>query len=237
MSIHISAQEGQIADIVLLPGDPLRAKYIAETFLEDTVCYNTVRNMLGYTGTYKGKKVSVQGTGMGMPSAVLYIHELINDYGVKTLIRVGTCGAIQEDVHIRDVIIAQAAATDSSLIFNDLAPIYFPPIGNYSLISNAFNIGAEKNMTVHVGNVFSSDTFYHDTKDTMNSMTKLDVFGVDMETAGLYYLASKFHVRALSILTVSDHLITGEQTTAEERQTSFSEMIEVALEAAINLYL
>lgn len=233
MSFHISAEEGQIADIVLLPGDPLRAKYIAETFLEDAVCYNTVRNMLGYTGTYKGRKVSVQGTGMGMPSAVLYIHELINDYGVKTLIRVGTCGAIQEDVHIRDVIIAQAAATDSSLIFNDLAPIYFPPIGNYGLISNAFNLGTEKDMTVHVGNVFSSDTFYHETKDTMNSMTKLDVFGVDMETAGLYYLASKFHVRALSILTVSDHLITGEQTTAEERQTSFSEMIEVALEAAI----
>lgn len=233
MSFHISAEEGQIADIVLLPGDPLRAKYIAETFLEDAVCYNTVRNMLGYTGTYKGRKVSVQGTGMGMPSAILYIHELINDYGVKTLIRVGTCGAIQEDVHIRDVIIAQAAATDSSLIFNDLAPIYFPPIGNYGLISNAFNLGTEKDMTVHVGNVFSSDTFYHETKDTMNSMTKLDVFGVDMETAGLYYLASKFHVRALSILTVSDHLITGEQTTAEERQTSFSEMIEVALEAAI----
>jgi purine-nucleoside phosphorylase len=233
MSIHISAKEGQIADIVLLPGDPLRAKYIAETFLEDAVCYNTVRNMLGYTGTYKGKKVSVQGTGMGMPSAVLYIHELINDYGVKTLIRVGTCGAIQEDVHIRDVIIAQAAATDSSLIYNDLAPIYFPPIGNYGLISNAFNLATKKDMTVHVGNIFSSDTFYHDTEDTMNSMKKLDVFGVDMETAGLYYLASKFHVRALSILTVSDHLITGEQTTSEERQTSFGEMIEVALEAAI----
>ena len=233
MSFHINAEEGQIADIVLLPGDPLRAKYIAETFLEDAVCYNTVRNMLGYTGTYKGRKVSVQGTGMGMPSAVLYIHELINDYGVKTLIRVGTCGAIQEDVHIRDVIIAQAAATDSSLIFNDLAPIYFPPIGNYGLISSAFKLGTEKDMTVHVGNIFSSDTFYHETKDTMNSMTKLDVFGVDMETAGLYYLAAKFHVRALSILTVSDHLITGEQTTAEERQTSFGEMIEVALEAAI----
>jgi len=233
MSFHISATEGQIADIVLLPGDPLRAKYIAETFLEDAVCYNTVRNMLGYTGTYKGKKISVQGTGMGMPSAVLYIHELINDYGVKTLIRVGTCGAIQKDVHIRDVIIAQAAATDSSLIFKDLAPIYFPPIGNYGLISNAFNIGTEKDMTVHVGNVFSSDTFYNDTEDTMNSMTKLDVLGVDMETAGLYYLASKFHVRALSILTVSDHLITGEQTSSDERQTSFSEMIEVALEAAI----
>ncbi|MGB3161075.1 purine-nucleoside phosphorylase [Carnobacterium sp.] len=233
MSFHISAEEGQIADIVLLPGDPLRAKYIAETFLEDAVCYNTVRNMLGYTGTYKGRKVSVQGTGMGMPSAVLYIHELINDYGVKTLIRVGTCGAIQEDVHIRDVIVAQAAATDSSLIFNDLAPIYFPPIGNYGLIRSASDLATEKEMTVHVGNIFSSDTFYHETKDTMNSMTKLDVFGVDMETAGLYYLASKFHVRALSILTVSDHLITGEQTTAEERQTSFGEMIEVALEAAI----
>lgn len=233
MSFHINAEEGQIADIVLLPGDPLRAKYIAETFLEDAVCYNTVRNMLGYTGTYKGRKVSVQGTGMGMPSAVLYIHELINDYGVKTLIRVGTCGAIQEDVHIRDVIIAQAAATDSSLIYKDLAPIYFPPIGNYGLISSAFELGTKKDLTVHVGNVFSSDTFYHDTEDTMNSMTKLDVFGVDMETAGLYYLASKFHVRALSILTVSDHLITGEQTTAEERQTSFSDMIEVALEAAV----
>ncbi|WP_414839108.1 purine-nucleoside phosphorylase [Carnobacterium sp. TMP28] len=233
MSFHISAQEGQIADIVLLPGDPLRAKYIAETFLEDAVCYNTVRNMLGYTGTYKGRRVSVQGTGMGMPSAVLYIHELINDYGVKTLIRVGTCGAIQEDVHIRDVIIAQAAATDSSLIYKDLAPIYFPPIGNYDLIRSASDLAIEKDMNVHVGNIFSSDTFYHDTKDTMNSMTKLDVFGVDMETAGLYYLASKFHVRALSILTVSDHLITGEQTTAEERQTSFGEMIEVALEAGI----
>lgn len=233
MSFHLNAKEGEVADIVLLPGDPLRAKYIAETFLEDAVCYNTVRNMLGYTGTYKGKKVSVQGTGMGMPSAVLYIHELINDYGVKTLIRVGTCGAIQKDVHIRDVIVAQAAATDSSLIYKDLAPIYFPPIGDYGLIRSASDLASEKDMNVHVGNVFSSDTFYHDTEDTMNSMTKLDVFGVDMETAGLYYLASKFHVRALSILTVSDHLITGEQTTAEERQTSFGEMIEVALEAGI----
>ena len=231
MSFHLNAKEGEVADIVLLPGDPLRAKYIAETFLEDAVCYNTVRNMLGYTGTYKGKKVSVQGTGMGMPSAVLYIHELINDYGVKTLIRVGTCGAIQENVHIRDVIVAQAAATDSSIIYKDLAPIYFPPIGNYGLIRSAADLATEKNINVHVGNIFSSDTFYHDTEDTMNSMTKLDVFGVDMETAGLYYLASKFHVRALSILTVSDHLITGEQTTAEERQTSFGEMIEVALEA------
>lgn len=234
MSFHISAEKGQIADIVLLPGDPLRAKYIAETFLENPVCYNTVRNMLGYTGTYKGKKVSVQGTGMGMPSAVLYIHELINDYGVKTLIRVGTCGAIQENVHIRDIIIAQAAATDSSLIYKDLAPVYFPPIGNYNLINSACTIGKEDGATVHVGNVFSSDTFYHDTNDIMNNMAKLDVLGVDMETAGLYYLASKFHVRALSILTVSDHLITEEQTTADERQTSFSNMIQIALKAAIN---
>lgn len=233
MSFHLNAENGQVADIVLLPGDPLRAKYIAETFLEDAVCYNTVRNMFGYTGTYKGRKVSVQGTGMGMPSAVLYIHELINDYGAKTLIRVGTCGAIQEDVKIRDVIIAQAAATDSSLIYKDLAPIYFPPIGNFGLMQQAYHQGMKQEMTMHVGNIFSSDTFYHETEDTMKQMTKLDVFGVDMETAGLYYLASKFHVHALSILTVSDHLITGEQTTAEERQTSFSEMIEMALEAAI----
>lgn len=233
MSFHINAEEGQIADIVLLPGDPLRAKYIAETFLEDAVCYNTVRNMLGYTGTYKGKKISVQGTGMGMPSAVLYIHELIHDYGVKTLIRVGTCGALQKDVHIRDVIVAQAAATDSSLIYKELAPIYFPPIGNYELISNSYTIGKERDMNVHVGNVYSSDSFYDDNEDIMKNMAKMDVLGVDMETAGLYYLASKFHVRALSILTVSDHLLTGEQTTADERQTSFNDMIEVALEAAI----
>lgn len=232
MSFHIGAEKGQIAEIVLLPGDPLRAKYIAETFLQDVFCYNTVRNMLGYTGTYKGIQISVQGTGMGMPSAVLYIHELINDYNVKTLIRVGTCGAIQEDVKIRDVIIAQAAATDSSLIYKDLAPVYFPPIGNYELIHNASSIGNEKALTCHVGNIFSSDTFYHDDDSIMNSMTQHDVLGVDMETAGLYYLASKFHVRALSILTVSDHLITGEQTSAEERQTSFNDMIEVALAAA-----
>lgn len=233
MSFHINAEKGQIADIVLLPGDPLRAKYIAETFLEDAVCYNTVRNMLGYTGTYKGKRISVQGTGMGMPSAVLYIHELINDYGVKTLIRVGTCGALQQNVHIRDVIVAQAAATDSSLIYKEMAPIYFPPIGNYELISNSYTIGKEKDMNVHVGNVYSSDSFYDDNEDIMKNMAKMDVLGVDMETAGLYYLASKFHVRALSILTVSDHLLTGEQTTAEERQTSFNDMINVALEAAV----
>ena len=233
MSMHIQAQKGEIAEIVLLPGDPLRAQFIAETFLEDVVCYNTVRNMLGYTGTYKDQKISVQGTGMGMPSAVLYIHELINDYGVKTLIRVGTCGAIQEDVHIRDIILAQSAATDSSLIFKDLAPIYFPPIGDFDLIQKSFTKAEEKGMTVHVGNIFSSDSFYHETKEPMQKMTKLGVFGVDMETAGLYYLASRFHVKALSILTVSDHLLTGEQTSSEERQSTFNEMIDVALEAAI----
>jgi purine-nucleoside phosphorylase len=233
MSFHIDAEKGQIAEIVLLPGDPLRAKYIAETFLEDAVCYNTVRNMLGYTGTYKGKKISVQGTGMGMPSATLYIHELINDYGAKNLIRIGTCGAIQEDVHIRDVIIAQAAATDSSMIYKDFAPIYFPPIGNYDLIDKANTLGKEKGMNIHVGNIYSSDTFYSDDDTLTKKMSKYGVLAVEMETAGLYYLASKFHVNALSILTVSDHLITGEETTSEERQTTFNDMIEVALEAAI----
>ena len=232
MSLHIDAEKGQIAEIVLLPGDPLRAKYIAETFLEDAVCYNTVRNMLGYTGTYKGKKISVQGTGMGMPSATLYIHELINDFGAKNLIRIGTCGAIQEDVHIRDVIIAQAAATDSSMIYKDFAPAYFPPIGKYDLINKAYTLGKEQGMKIHVGNVYSSDSFYSDSNITDN-MSKYGVLGVEMETAGLYYLASKFHVNALSILTVSDHLITGELTSSEERQTTFNDMIIVALEAAI----
>ncbi|MEH7388866.1 purine-nucleoside phosphorylase [Bacillus sp. JJ1503] len=231
MSFHIEAKVGEIAESVLLPGDPLRAKYIAETFLEDAVCYNQVRGMLGFTGTYKGKRVSVQGTGMGMPSASIYIHELIKDYGAKSLVRVGTCGAIQEDVKIRDVIIAQAAATNSAIIRNDFPGYDFPQIGNFELIKSAYEIGVEKGLNLHVGNVLSSDLFYTDDTETFLKLGKLGVFAVEMETAGLYYLAAKFGVKALSILTVSDHIITHEQTTAQERQTTFNDMIEVALEA------
>jgi purine-nucleoside phosphorylase len=228
MSIHIEAKPGEIAESILLPGDPLRAKYIAETFLEDVVCYNQVRGMLGYTGTFKGNRVSVQGTGMGMPSASIYIHELINDYGVKNLIRIGTCGAIQQDVKIRDVIIAQAAATDSAIIRNDFPGYDFPQIGNFGLIKKAYEAGTEKGMTIHVGNVLSSDRFYNK-KNMYTELAEHGVLAVEMEAAGLYYLAAQFGVKALTLLTVSDHILTGEQTSSEERQTTFNDMIEVAL--------
>lgn len=234
MSIHINAQKGDIAETVLLPGDPLRAKHIAENFLEDATCYNTVRNMLGYTGTYKGKRVSVQGTGMGVPSAILYAQELIQEFGAKKLIRVGTCGAMQEHIQVRDVIVAQSAATDSSLIYKEFAPIHFPPIGNYELIEKTVHAAREHGTKVHVGNVFTSDSFY--TEDTAGNekLQRYGVLAVEMETAGLYYLGSKFGVQTLSVLTVSDHVLTGEETTSEERQTSFNEMIEIALDAALS---
>jgi purine-nucleoside phosphorylase len=233
MSFHIEAKVGEVAESVLLPGDPLRAKYIAETFLENAVCYNQVRGMLGFTGTYKGHRVSIQGTGMGMPSASIYIHELINVYGAKNLIRIGTCGAIQTDVKIRDVIVAQAAATDSSMIRNNFPGIDFPQIGNFDLLKNAYDIGTDKGLTLRVGNVLSSDVFYTENKETVNKLGQHGVLAVEMETAGLYYLAAKFGVKALGLLTVSDHILTGEQTTAQERQTTFNDMIEVALETVV----
>ncbi|MCR8657240.1 purine-nucleoside phosphorylase [Paenibacillus endoradicis] len=230
MSFHIEAKVGEIAESVLLPGDPLRAKYIAETFLEDAVCYNNVRGMLGFTGTYKGNRVSIQGTGMGMPSASIYIHELINDYGVKNLVRIGTCGAIQHEVKIRDVIIAQAAATDSAIIRNQFPGFDFPQIGTFNLIKTAYDIGTDKGLSLRVGNVLSSDIFYTENLVGVNKLGEHGVLAVEMETAALYYLACKFGVNALSLITVSDHILTGEQTTAQERQTTFNDMIEVALE-------
>ncbi|RKP51507.1 purine-nucleoside phosphorylase [Cohnella endophytica] len=230
MSIHLEAKVGEIAESVLLPGDPLRAKYIAETFLEGTVCYNNVRGMLGYTGTYKGNRVSVQGTGMGMPSAAIYIHELINDYGAKNLIRVGTCGAIQHDVKIRDVIIAQAAATDSAIIRNQFPGFDFPQIGSFDLIKKAYEVGTDKGLSLRVGNVLSSDVFYSESQEVVNKLGKHGVLAVEMEAAVLYYLSCKFGVKGLCLVTVSDHILTGEQTTSQERQTTFNDMIEVALE-------
>ncbi|NIK79823.1 purine-nucleoside phosphorylase [Paenibacillus castaneae] len=231
MSFHIEAQVGEIAESVLLPGDPLRAKYIAETFLEGAVCYNNVRGMLGFTGTYKGNRVSIQGTGMGMPSASIYIHELIKDYGAKNLVRIGTCGAIQHDVKIRDVIIAQAAATNSAIIRNQFPGYDFPQIGDFNLIKKAHDIGTTKGLNLVVGNVLSSDIFYTDDNDEFTKLGQHGVLAVEMETAALYYLTNKFRVKGLSLLTVSDHILTGEQTSAQERQTTFHDMIEVALEA------
>lgn len=233
MSVHIEAKPGEIADKILLPGDPLRAKYIAETFLENPVCYNQVRGMLGYTGTYKGERVSVQGTGMGMPSAMIYAHELVNSYDVKKLIRVGTCGALSKDVHVRDLVLAQGAATSSSMIEKDFNAFHFPPICDFDLLLKAYEVAKEKGFTTHVGNVLSEDSFYKDDLTETFKLAELGVMGVEMEAAALYYLGAKYQVQTLAIMTVSDHLITGEETTASERQTTFNDMIEVGLETAI----
>ncbi|WP_071130193.1 purine-nucleoside phosphorylase [Enterococcus timonensis] len=235
MSVHIGAKPGEIADKILLPGDPLRAKYIAETFLEDAVCYNEVRGMLGYTGTYKGQKVSVQGTGMGMPSATIYATELIQSYGVKKLVRVGTCGALSKHVHVRDLIIAQGAATSSSMVEKNFAPTFhFPPIADFDLLLKSYQFAKEKGFTTHVGNILSEDTFYKDDLKETFRLAEYGVLGVEMEAAALYYLGAKYDVQTLAIMTVSDHMITGEETTAEERQTTFSDMMEVGLETILD---
>lgn len=233
MSVHINAKQGEIAEIVLLPGDPLRAKYIAETFLEDVVQYNEVRNILGYTGTYKGKRVSVQGTGMGVPSISIYATELMQEYGVQKLIRVGTCGAIQKDVKVRDVIIAQASSTDSNLnrvIFG--GNLDYAPTADFDLLLKAYNAAKAADLNVRVGNIFTADMFYSDEAQN-EKLAQYGVLAVEMETSALYTLAAKFGRQALTVLTVSDHILTGEVTTSEERQTTFNDMMVIALEAAI----
>ncbi len=235
MSVHLSAEKGQIAETVLLPGDPLRAQYIAEHFLEHPVQHNAVRGMLGFTGTYKGKQVSVQGTGMGMPSAMIYINELIEFYGCQKLIRVGSCGSYQEHVHVRDLVLAQAACTDSNINNLRFGPANFAPIADFELLLRAYEIARERGYTAHVGNILSSDTFYTDDPKEYERWARFGVLAVEMEAAGLYTLAAKYSIKALGIMTVSDHLISKEETTAEERQTTFNAMIEVALEAALSV--
>ncbi|PLR98864.1 purine-nucleoside phosphorylase [Bacillus sp. T33-2] len=234
MSIHIGAKENEIAETVLLPGDPLRAKYIAETFLENAQCYNEVRNMFGYTGTYKGKRVSVQGTGMGVPSISIYINELMQSYNVQNLVRVGTCGALQKDVRVRDVILAMSASTDSQMNRITFGGVDYAPTANFDLLLKAYNAGVEKGLNLKVGNVFTADMFYNDNAEH-EKWANHQILAIEMETAALYTLAAKFDRKALSVLTVSDHLLTGEETTAEERQTTFNDMIEVALEAVIQI--
>jgi purine-nucleoside phosphorylase len=235
MSTHIGAEPGEIAETILLPGDPLRALFIAETYLEDVFCYNEIRGMLGFTGTYKGQRISVQGTGMGIPSTSIYVNELISEYGVKNLMRVGTCGSMQEQVHVRDVILAQASCTDSSVNHHNFGGYDFSPIANFKMLKIAYDLGIEKGLKLHVGNVFSSDIFYRDDTSVVQKFMKYGVLAVEMETSAIYTLAAKFGVNALTLLTVSDHLLTGEETSSEERQTTFNDMMEVALETAINL--
>jgi purine-nucleoside phosphorylase len=231
MSLHIEAKKGEIAETILLPGDPLRAKFVADNFLEDAVCYNRVRNILGYTGMYKGKKISVQGTGMGIPSMSIYVTELIKDYGVKNLIRIGSCGAIKPEINLRDVILAEGASTDSQtnkLVFNGAD---FAAIANFELLLKAYNVIKEKKMNVHVGNVLSSDIFYSDDPGFWKIWAKYGILGIDMEATALYSIAAKYGVKALTILTVSDQINRGEAASSEERQTGFSKMIEIALES------
>ncbi|AMB90064.1 MULTISPECIES: purine-nucleoside phosphorylase [Bacillus] len=231
MSVHIGAEKGQIAETVLLPGDPLRAKYIADTYLEDVVCYNEVRGMYGYTGTYKGKRISVQGTGMGVPSISIYVNELIQSYDVQNLIRVGSCGAIKKDVNVRDVILAQTSSTDSQMNRVAFGPIDYAPCADFGLLKKAYDTAEVKNVAVRVGNVFTADQFYNE--KPLELMDQYGILAIEMETTALYTLAAKFGRKALSILTVSDHVLTGEETTAEERQTTFDEMILIALDSVL----
>ena len=233
MSIHIAAKSNEIAETVLLPGDPLRAKHIAETFLENVHCYNEVRNMLGFTGEYKVKKISVQGTGMGVPSISIYIHELMESYGVQNLIRVGTCGAIQKDVQLRDVILAMSASTDSQINRLTFGGIDYAPTASFDLLKKAYDTGIGKGLNIKVGSVFTADMFYNDNADH-EKWARYGILAIEMETAALYTLAAKFGRKALSILTVSDHILTGELTTPEERQTTFHDMMEVALDSCVH---
>ncbi|MDQ0162765.1 purine-nucleoside phosphorylase [Aeribacillus alveayuensis] len=232
MSVHIGAKKGEIAETILLPGDPLRAKYIAEHFLENATCYNEVRGMLGFTGTYKGKKVSVQGTGMGVPSISIYVNELIREYDVQKLIRVGSCGAIQKDVKVRDVILAMSASTDSQMNRQTFGGVDYAPTANFDLLKQAYDVALKRGIDVKVGNVFTADMFYNDNAE-LEKWAQYGILAIEMETAALYTLAAKFGRKALSVLTVSDHVITGEETTAHERQTTFNDMIKIALEAAL----
>ncbi|MBZ0327970.1 MAG: purine-nucleoside phosphorylase [Altibacter sp.] len=229
MSIHIEAKKGEIADSVLLPGDPLRAKWIAETFLKDPFCYNDVRGMLGYTGTYNGKPISVQGTGMGIPSALIYCHELINDYGVKNLIRVGTAGSYQPDVKIRDIVIAMAASSTSGINNSRFFNSDYSPTADFELFMKAARYAQDQGIPIKAGNVLSADEYYDDVFDSYKKWANFGVLCVEMEAAGLYTIAAKHRVKALAILTISDSLISKKETTATERESTFSTMIDIAL--------
>ncbi len=236
MSAHNEAKKGDIAETILLPGDPLRAKYIADNFLEDVVRYNTVRNMFGYTGTYKGKRISVQGTGMGVPSIGIYVNELINQYGVKNLIRIGTCGSFNEDVKVFDVILAMTSCTDSAINRNLFKGMDYAPCADFGLLTDAHQSAAALGANIKVGSTLTSDVFYHDLENNPEPFkiwADYGVLAVEMEATVLYTLAARYNAKALAILTVSDHILTGEETTAEQRQTALNEMITIGLETAI----
>ncbi|CEI72856.1 MULTISPECIES: purine-nucleoside phosphorylase [Romboutsia] len=230
---HNNAKLGDIAETILLPGDPLRAKFIAENFLEDVVEYNTVRGMFGYTGYYKGRRISVQGSGMGIPSIGIYSYELIHFYGVKNLIRIGSAGAINENLNLHDIVIGMGACTDSNFASQYNLPGTYAPIASYKLLQKAVNIANDKGTTVTVGNILSSDVFYSDTGlGNLEKWKKMGVLCVEMEAAGLYMNAARAGVNALTILTISDCPFTGEECSSHDRQVAFTKMMEIALELA-----
>ncbi len=233
MTIHIGAKPGQIAETVLMPGDPLRAKWAAETFLDAPELVNETRGMLGFTGTWRGQRVTIQGSGMGMPSLSIYANELIRDYGAKTLIRVGSCGAMQEDVNLRDVVLAMTSTTISTPSTGIFRELNFAPAADFGLLMAAHEAAKERDVPVHVGGIYSADVFYDERPDLNEQMTRHGVLAVEMEAAELYILAARYKARALAVLTVSDHLVTNAPPlSAEDREKSFGDMIEIALEAA-----
>ena len=230
---HINAEKGDFADTVLMPGDPLRAKYIADTYLENVRQVNDVRNMFGYTGTYQGREISVMGHGMGIPSVSIYAKELITDYGVKSIIRVGSCGAVRDDVNVRDVVIGLGACTDSKvnrMRFNDHD---FAAIADFELTSHAVAAAKAQNVPVKVGNIFSADLFYNPQTDMAELMKRYGIVGVEMEAAGLYGVAAEFGARALTICTVSDHILKGDSLSSADRQTTFNDMMVIALDTVL----
>lgn len=232
MSLHIEALNGEIAPTVLLPGDPMRAKFLAENFLESPFCYNRVRGMFGYTGKFRGYDISIQATGMGMPSASIYVNELLDSYGVNTLIRIGTCGAITPKTRIRDIILAMSASTDSGINLGRFKGRCFAPTCDFSLLSRAWEKAAEMGLTVHAGSVMTSDLFYHHDLQDWKLWADYNTLALEMETAEIYTLAARKSARALSILTVSDSLVSGQETSSEEREKSFIDMALLALETA-----
>ena len=232
MTVHIESKKEDIADIVLMPGDPLRAKYIAENFLDDYKLVNKVRNMFGYTGYYHGKQVSIMGSGMGQPSIGIYSHELFTQYDVEAIIRIGSCGSLQKDVHLRDIIIVQGACTDSNFAHQYELPGTYSAISSFDLLEKAVNEARKKDAVFHVGNVISSDIFYHADKDSGAKWASMGCLGVEMESYALFATAAYFNKKAITLLTVSDSLVSDEITTAKEREKTFTTMMKIALEIA-----
>jgi len=234
MSVHIGAQPGDIAERVLLPGDPMRAKWIAETFLTDPVCYTQVRGMLGFTGTWQGVRVSVQGSGMGMPSASIYTHELINEYGAKSVIRIGSCGALAEDLQLGDVIAAIGSATDSNMNrvrFDGL--VDYAPVADFSLLRTAAEVAERRGIAMRVGPILAADAFYTDRPDLYDTLADYGVLAVEMESAAIYTIAARYGAKALTILTVSDHIKRGDKMDSAQREQGFSDMVQIGLDTAI----